>query len=268
MPPYHAATITPPNSVMNGTRAPSHGSSSSRRPIAAATASSATRYRMFPPLGPGNGTESGLACRACRCFYYKPVPQARALAHELSLDQVDGDRAYRDHLLDGERGANTRGLAGGHDDRHDAVGAMGLVRAGNAAPGDDDALGMLRQQAAQRNVVGLPGRHALQQRAAALGIMDVDRVGAARDGIVELARAEDVVGRELVFAEHAPRLAHADLHAALHHVGILETRHVAAQEGGDLAHLAPAAPLRVGQVPDIRAEHARHARAVDAHLGL
>ena len=82
-------------------------------------------------------------------------------------------------------------------------------------------------------------------------------------------RAERTSSRgELVVADDAPRLAHADVHSALHHVRFLEAGHVAPQELRDLAHLPAAHPFGVGEVPDVGAEHARDARAVHAHLAF
>src|SRR5258708_22385731 len=140
---------------------------------------------------------------------------------------------------------------------------MRLVRAGDAAPGDHQALGAARHQAAQWNVVRLARRQALQHGAGAGRIVDVDRIRAARDRVVELARREDIVDGELIVTEHAPRLAHADLHAALRDVRLLEARHVAPQEFRDLAHLLAARPLGEAPIPYLRAHHARHPGTLD-----
>src|SRR5258705_31075 len=85
--------------------------------------------------------------------------------------------------------------------------------------------------------ISADGRQAVQRRARDGRIVDVYGISAARDRVVELARCEHVVGGELVVAEHAARFAHADLHAALRDVRLLESRDVAPQELGDLAHL-------------------------------
>src|SRR5688500_12466298 len=90
----------------------------------------------------------------------------------------------------------------------------------------------------------------------AVGIVYVHRVSAACDAVVELARAQHVLGGQLVIAQYATRFAHADVHAALGDVGALESRHVLAQESGDLTHLLPPAPFRITQVPDIDTEYA------------
>ena len=87
---------------------------------------------------------------------------------------------------------------------------------------------------------------------------------AARDHVVELARAQDVLGGELVLPGDAPRLPHPDRHAALGEVRPLEAGHVLAQERGDLPHLPARLPLRQRQIPHVGAEHAGDPRAVDA----
>src|SRR3954464_6686343 len=245
----------------------SHGSSAKRNPAAATTATSAMTQRTPASAEKGQILDR-CAGRCCRPFGYKTFSEDRALAQELALHGAHGDVARPAPCPRGEGGADARRLARGHHDGHYTVGRMCFVAAGNAAAGHDHPLGMLGQQAAQRDVVGLAGRQALQHRAGSFWVVDVDRVGAARDRIVELARAKDVVHVQAVFAHHAPRLAHPDLNPALHHVRSLESGDVAAQECLDLAHLAPAAPLGVAQVPDVGAENPGHARAVHADLVL
>src|SRR3954468_19246874 len=192
--------------------------------------------------------------------------QACALAHELALHFVDGDLTRQRAAPRRERRAYAGRLAGRHDDRHDAIRRMRFVRARDAAPGDDQAVGVARQEAAHRDVVRFAGRQALQHRARAGGIVDVDRISAARDRVVELARREYVLGGELIVAQDPARLAHADLYAALRDVRLLESGHVAAQELGDLPHLTAARPLGERQVPDVGPQYPRDARAVDAHF--
>ncbi len=142
------------------------------------------------------------------------------------------------------------------------------MAAGDAAAGDQQVVEPPWQQTAQRDVVGLAWRQTLQDRAAALGIVDVDRIGAARDHVVELLRLENVVGGEPVIAGDPAGLAHAGMDAALGDVGLLETGHAAAKECRDLAELPAALPFGMAPVEHVGAEHPGHPRAVDADLVL
>src|SRR5581483_10141416 len=105
---------------------------------------------------------------------------------------------------------------------------------------------------------------ALQERAGAARIVNVDRIRAARDHVVELARRQHVVAGQLVIAEDAARLAHADAGTALREIRAFEARNITPQKRDDLAHLQPALPFGVAQVPHARAERAGHTRRVDA----
>src|SRR4051812_37832736 len=107
--------ITPPNSVMYGTRSPSHGSSSRRSDSAAAITTRANRYesqagRKAPDVSSGRAG--------------KFAPQAGALAQQLPLHILDADAARQQLAPGRERAAHARRLARGHDDRHHAIRRM------------------------------------------------------------------------------------------------------------------------------------------------
>src|SRR3546814_1198427 len=86
---------------------------------------------------------------------------------------------------------------------------MGLVRARDATTGDEQPVDAAWQEAAQGDVVSLARRQPLQDGALAGRIVNVDRIGAAGDRIVELASLQHVLGGQPVIADEPPAFADA-----------------------------------------------------------
>src|SRR6516162_5715511 len=104
------------------------------------------------------------------------------------------------------------------------------MRRRDAAPRDEQLLAIDRQQAAKWYLVALAGRQTMRRRPATARIVQIDRVGAARDGVAEMARLEHVVARQRVAPDDSPRLADADLSAGRGNARVFETRHAFAKK--------------------------------------
>src|SRR4030095_5518411 len=168
----------------------------------------------------------------------------------------------------GRAAATPAARAGGHRDRHHPVGRVRLVRARDAPARHRQAIHALRQETPERDVVPVAGRQTHQERALALRIVDIDRIGPPRDRVLELLPAEDVLRGEGVVSGDPPRLAHPDGDSALGDVRALEAGHVLARERGYLPHLPPPLPLGASEIPHARAQDAGDARAVHRQLAL
>ena len=96
--------------------------------------------------------------------------------------------------------------------------------------------------------------------------MNVDRVGAARDRVVEGACAEHVVARQGEGSDDAARFANADLGRGRGEPRVREAGHVAPEEGHQLHRLPPALHLGPRQIVGIERIDADDARHVDADL--
>ena len=106
----------------------------------------------------------------------------------------------------------------------------------------------------------------MRRRSAAAGIVDVDRIGAARDRVVEVPRLQHVVARQRVASHDAPRLANADLRSGRRQTRVLEARHALAKELEQLHHLQPRLDLGARQVVGIERIDVDDARHVDRHF--
>src|SRR4029079_1567868 len=104
-----------------------------------------------------------------------------------------------------------------------------------------------RYQAAVRDLVGVGGLAPVRDAAAGpLRIVDVDRVGAAGDGVLEVAAGDQVVQGQGVLALDPAGLADSDLCRRVDQDAVVEARHVLPQEGVDLQHLPTAFDLGAG----------------------
>src|SRR5690554_2202936 len=171
--------------------------------------------------------------------WHGPDVEMRPLPPELGaeLGRVNVPRARAGPHR--QRGGRARGLADHHAGDHRARGGHRLVRGGDAASGQQQAVHVDGHEAAVGDVVGAVLAPDLrEERLAAAGVVDVYRVADLRDAVGELASRHAVLCRELVLAEHAARLAHAHERRGGGYEGILEPGHVLAQEapqGEDLA---------------------------------
>src|SRR5690625_7245206 len=127
------------------------------------------------------------------------------------------------------------------------------MSARNAAPGRKQPVDTPGLQAAERNVVRLPGRQALQHGALAARVVDVDRVGSAGYHVVELPCPHHVGPREDVLANDTAGLPHTGMHPALHQVGVLETGYGVAPERHELTQLITSESPRSRAAPTERA---------------
>jgi hypothetical protein len=132
------------------------------------------------------------------------VAQLRALLAEHPLHVPRRDVAGLPPGLGCQRRTDTGRLARRHAHRHDPVRRVRHVGARDAAAGDEQVVDVDGQEAAQRDVEGLPLRDPPQERAGALRVVDVQRVGALRDGVAEATGGEHVVPRELVLPAEPP----------------------------------------------------------------
>src|SRR5690606_15445342 len=161
------------------------------------------------------------------------------------------------------RGGGAGGLADGHDLRGDADGGVGLVRAVDAARGDEHVVETLRADAAVGDFIPLAGGRVDALGAFAGGAVDVDEPVAARDAVLEGGHLDDVVAGHGVVAADAAGFAHADVGRGFGDDGVVETGDVFAHEGGDLGDLAAALDHGVGDVADLGAVLADDAGGVE-----
>src|SRR5262245_26262242 len=127
----------------------------------------------------------------------------------------------------------SRSLAHGVDGRDDARARGGFVGRGQAAAGDEQVVDTHGDQTAVRNLV-VAGCLETDELAAGAGrIVDVDRVGAAGDGIVEACSAEHVLAGQRVETLDSTRLTNADLRGDLEQPRLLQPGAALAHEGQD-----------------------------------
>ena len=138
------------------------------------------------------------------------------------------------------------------------------------APGGDQIPHAFWNQAAIRNVV--IEAHIVRDVAGSFGIMNINRIRAARNGIRESARVRHVVTRQDIVADNTPRFAHADLGGRRDEIASRKARHLFAKELEQQHHLAAPFDFRFRQIVGVRRIQSDdstrvHANFARAHSG-
>ena len=109
----------------------------------------------------------------------------------------------------------------------------------------------------------------MRRRSAARRIVNVDRIRAASDGIVEHAPLEDIGARKRVFADDSPRFAHPDLRCSGSNARVREARDAPAKERHNPHRLCACfdlGPRQIVGIERVDVDDARHVHR-DFHGG-
>ena len=161
-----------------------------------------------------------------------------------------------------ERCRHARRLADGTERCHHTVAGMGFVRAANAARSHEQVAEAFCPDAAVRYVVVARWGNHLQPRATAGRIVDIDHVSAGGNHVVELCRAQTVLGGKNVIADHPAALAHAHLGGDEINPRVGEGR-VAFQCSDQLIDLPLPFPFGVFHGAGFGGIHSQHPRIVE-----
>ena len=137
---------------------------------------------------------------------------------------------------------------------------------GDATPRNEQLLAIDRQERAVRDFVALSRREPLGGRSAAAWVVHVNGIRAARDGVVEAPGLQNVVSRQRVPADDAPRFANPHLRARCRDPRARETRHAPSKELQQLHRLQTRFDFGPRQVIGIERIDVDDARHVDGHL--
>ena len=178
----------------------------------------------------GNGHAHAISRAKCDRFLTARSAQIHAVGDELRPKLVGIDVGDAHAARASQRRGRSGSLSERHYGRRQARRGQRLVRRGNTAPRHQQLLAIDRHERTVRDFVALSRRQALRAGSASAGIVHVDRIRAARHGIVETPRLQNVVARQRVAADDAARFANADLGSGCRDPRARESRHAQAKE--------------------------------------
>ncbi|MDF2650363.1 MAG: hypothetical protein K0Q73_6168 [Paenibacillus sp.] len=220
--------------------------------------------------------DAGMCCHTCpHCsvlglttLYRLFAAQQGAAFPQLALEFADRDATRLALMLDSESRCRTRGLPRRHTTGGRPGGGQRLMGGGDAAASDKQIGDLLWQQAAVRNVIGAVTLHPCGCYPFAGRIVNIDRVAASGDTVVESPAADHILRLQDILSIDSARFPDADLGADGGERSALETGQLTDHKVGDHSYLLASKHFRFRQIGDIGAVKPLYASRIDQHLVL